>query len=261
VKISILTVVYNNEKTIAEAIESVLNQDYPQLEYLVIDGGSKDDTVAQIKRYESRLAHWRSEPDRGMYDAMNKAIGLATGEVVGILNSDDVYAHPQVLSHVMDIFLQHPEVEIVYGHLDYVQADNLQAMVRRWRSIPYYDTFFEDGQKPAHPTFFVRRHTYSQAGLFRWQDFKISADYELMLRFLKIHRFKSYCLDEVLVLMRTGGASNRGLANVIRASAEDLKAWRVNQLQAPWRFLPSKFWLRAKQLWAARFGSGSVGSA
>ena len=252
-KISLITVVYNNEKTISHAIESVLNQDYPEIEYIVVDGASKDQTLAVINIYKDRITKIVSEPDKGMYDAMNKAIGLATGEVIGILNSDDLYAHNQVISHVMHAFEQDATLEIVYGSLNYVKADDTTQVVRRWTSMPYFPSFFEYGEKPAHPTFFVKKYCYNKAGVFRWADFKTAADYELMLRFLKVYQFKSRCLNEILVLMRLGGASNRSIKNLINASFEDLYAWRLNGLKAPFTFLPFKFWIRAKQYWAAFF--------
>jgi len=227
-KISIITVSYNSSATIRDTIESVLSQTYPDFEYILVDGKSTDDTLAIIQSYQHPNIRWVSEPDKGIYDAMNKGLKLATGDVVGILNSDDFYMHPEVLSKVAQTF-EAEQVDSVYSDLAYVDEKDTNKMIRYWKSGRYKEGSFLTGWMPPHPTFFVRRQVYEQYNPFDVR-LKSAADYELMLRF--IHKFKisvAY-IPEILVKMRTGGKSNASLKNRLRANREDRLAWEYNKL-------------------------------
>jgi glycosyltransferase len=227
--ISIITPTFNSAATVRDTLESVYRQTHRPLEHLIADGGSTDATLAIIAEYPH--AHCISEPDKGLYDAMNKGIARARGEVVGILNSDDFYAHEVVLEHVMALF-QNPEVDVVYGDLHYVHPIHTQRVVRRWRSGAYRHAGWRWGWMPPHPTFFVRRRHYERYGVFD-TSFRSAADYELMLRFCYKHRLRPAYLPDVLVKMRTGGASNASLRQRLRANGEDRRAWAVNELPCP----------------------------
>jgi len=228
-KVSIVTVVYNSENTIKDAIESVLNQTYKNIEYIIIDGASTDRTVEIIKSYRNKINKFVSEPDKGIYDAMNKGIKLATGDIVGILNSDDVYADNNVIETIANTF-QKNDYDAIYGDLIYVDKENLDKVIRYWKSNPFEKGLFQKGWHPAHPTFFVKREIYDRYGLFNL-DFKIAADYELMLRFMERYNIGTYYIPEVLVKMRVGGESNRSLKNILKANIECYKAWKVNNLK------------------------------
>jgi glycosyltransferase involved in cell wall biosynthesis len=236
-KISIITVVYNNERTIKDALDSVLGQTYEYIEYIVIDGKSIDNTVSIIKEYESKLSFFISEKDCGIYDAMNKGIKAATGDVIGILNSDDLYQDSTVLKTVMVQFLKNPHLDIVYGDLVYVKSDNIGKVVRNWKSKDYYTKFFEKGNVPPHPSLFVRKKVYEEAGFFNLH-FKLAADYEFMLRIFKRHNFNSKYISKTIVRMRLGGATNQSLTNIKDQNLEILKAWKANSIDAPFYLIP-----------------------
>lgn len=227
-KISIITVVYNNRETIKDAINSVLNQTYKNIEYIIIDGKSTDGTVEIIKSYGDKINKFISEKDKGIYDAMNKGIKLATGDIIGILNSDDFYSSDKILEIVANEF-KNKNIDCLYGDLEYVDSKNINKVVRYWKSKPYKEGLFKKGWHPPHPTFFVKRKYYEKYGLFNI-DFKIAADYELMLRFLEKYKLKSNYIPEIFVKMRIGGESNKSLSNIIKANIESYKAWKVNDL-------------------------------
>lgn len=231
-KISIITVVYNNKKTLAAAIESVISQKYENIEYIIIDGGSNDGTLDIISDYKDRLNVIVSEPDKGIYDAMNKGVMLATGDVIGILNSDDLYQDNMVVMDVMKCFNSDPELDIVYGDLVYVRSNDTDVVVRKWISCEYADDFFERGHVPAHPTLFLRKYVYEQAGVFD-QQYKLASDYEFMLRIFKRHAFKSMYVNRLMVRMRLGGATNKSFTNIIKGNKEIISAWKNNGLKAP----------------------------
>lgn len=245
-KISIITVVFNNEKTIKMAIESVLSQSYFNIEYIIIDGGSTDKTVNIIKEYIDQVDYFNSEKDNGIYDAMNKGVKAATGDVIGILNSDDLYQDINVLETVMNQFNQEPSIDIIYGDLVYVKSDNLEKIVRNWKSKSYYSNFFENGNVPPHPSLFVKKSVYEKAGLFN-SDFKLAADYEFMLRIFKKNSFNSKYINRVMVKMRLGGATNQSFSNVKRQNLEILKAWKHNELKVPFLLMVFRFCKRLIQ--------------
>ena len=245
-KISIITVVYNNEKTIKDAMQSVLRQTYKNIEYVIIDGKSKDNTVNLINEYKEELGYFISEKDNGLYDAMNKGIQATTGDVIGILNSDDLYQDLDVIAAVMERFNDDPELDILYGDLVYVKSDDTSKVVRNWKSKSYYNNFFEDANVPPHPSLFVRSKVYKEAGLFDLQ-YKLAADYELMLRMFKKHNFKSKYLNRLIIKMRLGGATNQSFSNIVNQNIEILKAWKNNGLQAPFYLMPLRIFKRLLQ--------------
>lgn len=230
-KVSIITVVYNNKDTIKQAIESVLLQDYSYIEHIVIDGNSTDGTVEIIKSYEHKISKWISEPDNGIYDAMNKGIKLATGEIIGFLNSDDFYANDSVVETVVNT-MEEKCIDSCYGDLVYVDRGNPEKVLRYWRSRHFKENKFKRGWMPPHPTFFVKKWVYDTYGAFNLH-FPIAADYELMLRFLHKYRISVAYIPEVLVRMRIGGKSNSSLKNIIRANVGCYCAWKTNDLVPP----------------------------
>lgn len=244
-KISIITVVYNGARTIEETVQSVLSQDYPNVEYIIIDGASKDDTMMIVNKYRSKLSLVVSEPDKGIYDAMNKGIARATGEIIGILNADDVYARKDILTTVVRTLNQSPDAGVAYGNL-YIFDENLKKVFRKWVSRPYYSRFFENGEMPPHPTLFVRREIYEKYGKFRL-NFKVGADYEFMLRILRKNNVSSVWINEFLVFMRKGGESTGSLKNIIRQNREAVSAWKMNDLKLPLTYYPFKFVHRIRQ--------------
>ena len=183
------------------------------------------------------MGYFISEKDAGIYDAMNKGVLAATGDVIGILNSDDLYQDVTVIESVMNQFIQNPTLDIVYGDLVYVKSDNVDKVVRNWKSNPYHNNFFDKGNVPPHPSLFVKKRIYEEAGLFNL-DFKLAADYEFMLRIFKKHNFKSKYINKVIVKMRLGGATNQSFSNIKKQNIEILKAWRHNQLKVPFLLMP-----------------------
>jgi len=217
-KITIITVSFNAEQTIADTLQSVSSQRYGHIEHIVIDGASKDGTVAIVNERGSHLAKFVSEPDRGIYDAMNKGIALATGDVVGFLNADDFYASPDALERVARAF-DSPDVDASFGDLLYVRKSDPSSIVRYWQSSDFVKGSFKRGWCPPHPTFFVRRKIYEQYGGFNL-EYKIAADTEIMFRFLEVKGIKSIHIPETIVKMRTGGESNKSVANIIHQNRE-----------------------------------------
>ena len=226
-KISIITVCYNSATTIKDTISSVANQSYPSVEHIIVDGGSKDTTI-EIIRTSSSVTKFISEPDNGIYHAMNKGIGMVTGEIVGTLNADDFYADDAVLTDVAGIF-EDPEVDACYADLVYVAKTNTKKILRYWKSRIFSAGLFKRGWMPAHPTFFVRRHLYEELGGFDL-DYKLQADFELTMRFLEIYRINAVYIPRVIVKMRVGGASNQSLSNIIKGNIEAYKACKKNHL-------------------------------
>jgi len=233
--LSLITATWNAADTLAHCLDSVAAQTVP-VEHLLIDGGSSDGTLEIAERYHSGLARVVSEPDQGIYDAMNKGIALASGEVVGILNADDFYPHPQVLEQVLTRF-ENPAVGACYGDLRYVDGEDVSRTVRFWHSGGFDAKKFYHGWMPPHPTFFVRRSVYERFGGFKL-DLGSAADYELMLRFLLRHGVSASYIPEVLVHMRTGGVSNASLKNRLKANRNDRRAWEENSLKPyPWTLI------------------------
>jgi glycosyltransferase involved in cell wall biosynthesis len=253
-KVSLITVSYNSAKTIADTLKSVQSQTYKDIEYIVVDGNSRDGTIEIVKQFldsakdvsqdasqdsEKDISQdtgvvkkFLCERDKGIYDAMNKGLAMATGEVIGVLNSDDFYCSNDVIEEVVRAFQQN-NTDCLYGDLNYVDPIDTSKIVRKWRSGSFRKQNFLKGWMPPHPTFFVRKSCYDKFGKFDTQ-FKSAADYELMLRFL----FKESCsavhLPKVMIHMRAGGVSNVSLKNRIRANREDRLAWKINGLKPKW---------------------------
>lgn len=242
VKFSIITITYNSEKTLEETIESVLSQSYKNIEYIVVDGDSSDGTIEIVSKYRDKISKFISEPDNGIYDAMNKGLKLATGDVVGILNSDDIYFDNNVIEKVVDIFNQ-TDSDSVYGDLYYVKEDDLTNVVRYWESSVFEKGSFKQGWHPAHPTFFVKKEIYEKYGYFDL-SMKVSADFELMLRFLEKYNISAKYIPQVIVKMRMGGESNSSIKNIIKGNRSILRAFdknniKVNKFLYPfYRFFP-----------------------
>ena len=229
-KVSIITVCYNAEKHIEETIQSVLSQDFNDLEYLLIDGGSNDSTVEIVNKYNSKIDFIISEKDEGMYDAMNKGIKLAKGELIGILNAGDLFVNEKVVSEIVNKI---EEKDAVYADLDYVNELNTNKVIRKWKSGEFNFTNFKYGWMPPHPTLFIRKKIYENFGMYRL-DYKTAADYELMLRIFYKNECSAVYLNKVIVKMRVGGASNSSIKNRINANMEDRKAWKDNELKPYW---------------------------
>ncbi len=227
-KLTIITPCFNSAETIKETLESVASQSYADIEQIVIDGNSSDNTIEIAKEYP-HISKIVSEKDKGIYDAINKGIKISSGEIIGILNSDDFYANELVLEKVATLF-KNKKVDAVYGDLDYVSAHNISKIVRKWRSGEYDKRNFLNGWMPPHPTFFIRKECYEKYGLFN-TELSISADYELMLRMLYKHHISCAYIPGVLVHMRTGGKSNNGWRSRWLANQQDRMAWKMNGLK------------------------------
>ncbi len=228
-KISIITVCYNSAAHIEDAIRSVADQDYADIEHIVIDGNSTDGTQQVLEKHADKLAYWISEPDGGIYDAMNKGIEKCTGDVVGILNSDDFYFDNQVISKIAKAF-QHQETDAVFGDLIFVDPKNLERTIRTYSSKSWHPEKFAKGYMPAHPTFFVRRKFYGKYGLFE-TDYAIAADYEMLIRLLYVHKLAYKYLPMKMVKMRTGGVSSNGIKSNITLNNEIIKACRSHGIK------------------------------
>lgn len=228
-KISLITCCYNAEAHIGRCIESVIAQNYPDLEYIIINGGSTDNTLSIIKKYGSYITKLISGPDKGVYDAMNKGIQLATGEVVGTLNADDFFASGNILTTIGNIF-SYNDTQILYGDLDYVDFN--ETIIRKWRTKPYIKGIYNWGWMPPHPTFYCRRELFDKLGLYNL-DYGTAADYELMLRFMHTTDLNTFYVNKVLIKMQRGGMSNKSLINRVKAWRNDLRAMRDNAIKIP----------------------------
>lgn len=230
-KVSVVTITYNSEKTLKDTIESVLSQDYPNIEYIVVDGSSSDGTLEILKNYPDKI-RWISEKDKGIYDAMSKGVAMATGDIVGIINSDDFYPDNKVVRRVVEKFAS-SDADAVYGDLQYVDHHDITLQKRNWISGEYDRNNFLRGWMPPHPTFFLKREAYEKFGLFD-PTFKSAGDYELMLRMLYKHNLKAGYIPHVQMKMRAGGVSNVSVKNRWRANREDKRAWKINDLKPRW---------------------------
>jgi len=217
-KISILTVCYNSAATLGDTLESVASQTYPNVEHIVVDGGSTDGTVDMLKARDQGRTKWVSEHDDGIYDAMNKGIFMATGDVVGTLNADDFYMSNHVLEDIAQVFLD-TSIDACYGDLVYVSQNDVNHIVRLWKSNDYKSGLFKSGWMPAHPTFFVRKNVYERLGGFNL-NYKIAADFELMFRFIEQEKIKTKYVPKILVRMRLGGTTNQSFSNIIKQNKE-----------------------------------------
>jgi len=244
-KISLITVVYNGDAFLQECFNSVRSQTYPNVEYLVIDGGSKDNTLAIIAKNQDQVDYFVSELDKGLYDAINKGIARATGDIIGILNADDMFSGPEVLSAVGDVFASQPEIDGLYGDLNYIHPVT-GKIIRKWRSR---DAGFKDllqGWMPAHPTLYLKKELFQKYGDYAL-DLGTTADYDLMLRYLYTHQVKLAYLPLLMVNMRLGGVSNGSMYNRWHALVNDYKSLKRNKLPYPFWVLLKKKLSKLKQ--------------
>jgi glycosyltransferase involved in cell wall biosynthesis len=237
---------------VADCLTSITDQSYLDVEHLVIDGASTDDTLAIVEQHKRDLAVLVSEPDKGIYDAMNKGIKLAQGDIIGFLNSDDLYASDGVLSKVVDVFEADPSVDACYADLIYTEQADTSRTVRYWQSSDFVPGSFSKGWCPPHPTFFVRRSVYELFGGFDL-NYRIASDVELMMRFLEVHKIQVRYVPEVWVKMRMGGTTNKNLKNIWVQNQEVLGAFRSHGLPVnPIRFFVHKLLSRGKQFFQRR---------
>lgn len=244
--VSIVTVVLNGVEHIADCIDSVISQDYNDIEYIVVDGGSTDGTIGVIKKYEKNIDLWISEPDKGIYDAMNKGIVLATGDIIGILNSDDLYANETVVSNIAEEFGR-DSIDAVFADLVYIDKKNPEKIIRYYKSSNFSPKKFAYGWMPAHPTFFVKRNCYEHYGLFK-TDYLIAADYELLVRFIGKYKITYKYLPKVIVKMRTGGRSTKNFKSNWILNKEIIRACAENGIKTNYLKVYSKYFLKIIEL-------------
>ncbi len=227
-KVSIITVSFNSAQTIAETLRSVASQSYPNIEHIIVDGASSDQTMKIVADFP-HVAKSISEADEGIYFAMNKGIGMASGDLIGILNADDLYADNDVIEKVAAAF-KDPSIDATYADLVFVDREDVSKVFRTWQSGPFKPYSMYNGWMPPHPTFFVRRSLYEKCGLFN-TTLSSAADYELMLRFLMKHEITLFYIPQIIIKMRQGGKSTASIGNRIKANLEDRKAWKMNGLK------------------------------
>jgi glycosyltransferase involved in cell wall biosynthesis len=237
-KISIITVCYNSADTLQDTLESVRSQDYSEIEHILIDGGSSDATVEIIKSFQ-HVTKWVSESDDGLYDAINKGIRMASGDVIGVLNSDDFFPQNHTVSTIAQAFLTN-KVDAIYGDVAFVRPHNLGKVVRIYSSKNFTPRFFKYGYMPAHPSFYVKARCHHDLGLYR-TDYKIAADYELLMRFFIKGKITSYYVPEVFVFMRTGGVSNKGIFSRYILNKEIVRACKENGVSTNLLILSMKY--------------------
>lgn len=230
-KVSIITATYNSSKTICDTLTSLNAQTYSDIEYIIIDGASSDDTIAVIEENCTRVATIISEPDEGIYDALNKGIRAATGDLVGFLHSDDLFAYPDAIKELVET-LQRENTQSVYADLEYVSRDDTSKIIRKWKSGEFKQQKLRNGWMPPHPTFFMKRELYIQHGTFDL-SLNIAADYDSLLRYLWSKNVTASYLPKVVTKMRVGGASNRSLKNIIEKTKEDIQALKNNRVFWP----------------------------
>lgn len=246
-KISIVTVCYNAAKTIEQTIQSVLSQSYDDFEYIVVDGGSKDGTIRILEKYKDRL-RYISEKDEGIYDAMNKGIRMATGEVVGIIGADDFYPDREVLTRVAEAFSRN-DTDSAYGDVKFVDPEDTAKVVRFWKDKDYNRVNWLNGWMPPHIAFYLKKAAYEKYGLYK-TEFTCAGDYELMLRMLYKNGLSSQHIPATLMTMRVGGTSSASLKHRIVANREDRRAWKINSLEPRWYTLWMKPLGKIGQLFA-----------
>jgi glycosyltransferase involved in cell wall biosynthesis len=241
-KISIITVCFNSQDYISTTIDSVLSQSYPNVEYIIVDGNSTDGTLEIINSYGDKISKWISEPDSGIYDAMNKGIRMATGDIVGIVNSDDFFHRKDSLEIVVEAFKEN-KVESVFADIIFVKRDNPEKLVRYFSSANFSPWKMRFGFMPAHPTFFTFKTTYEKYGFYK-TNFKIAADFELLLRFLFKYKITYKYIPVDLMKMRIGGVSTRSLNSTFIINIENLKAFKMNGFYSNYMFLFSRYFVK-----------------
>jgi glycosyltransferase involved in cell wall biosynthesis len=223
-KVSIITISFNSEKTIEQTLKAVKNQTYPHIEHIIIDGNSTDQTLKTCNKY-THISKILSEPDKGVYDAFNKGIKLATGDLIGFLNSDDVFADNTAIETIVRAF--DADLDCVYGNLNYINSKG--NIIRKWRSKTFTNGAFKKAWMPAHPTFYCKRDVYNRVGSYD-ESFRIAGDFELMLRFFEKEKIRSQFINKVLVNMLEGGISNQGLKSKMEILKEEFRAFKKNKI-------------------------------
>ncbi|EMM0233375.1 glycosyltransferase family 2 protein [Providencia rettgeri] len=227
-KVSIITATYNSSNTITDTLKSLENQSYPNIEYIVVDGASKDNTLEIVKKYSTKISKIISEPDKGIYDALNKGIDASTGDIIGFLHSDDIFAYSNAIEDLVNTLINE-QSHAIYADLEYVSKENTSNVVRRWVSGNYKHSNLKKGWMPPHPTFFMKRNLYKQYGSFDL-NFKISADYDSLLRYLWLNNISVSYLPKVVTKMRVGGESNRSFLNILKKTKEDILVLKKNNI-------------------------------
>ena len=246
-KISIVTACYNNKSTICDTLRTIQMQTHQDIEHIVIDGGSTDGTLEILEQHKERFAYFSSEPDNGHYHAMNKGLANVSGDIIGLLNSDDFFANEHVLSNINQAFSDET-IDACYGDLVYVNHNNTNQVVRYWKSNAYSSELFGKGWAPAHPTFYVRKAVHEQHGMLFNLDYKLAADYDVLLRLLFAHNIKTAYIPDVMVKMRLGGATNKSLKNIINQNKEIMQILKhYNYPCSPIKFLGNKLADRIQQ--------------
>lgn len=246
-KISIITVCYNSESTIRDTIESILAQTYSDIEYIIVDGASSDGTMAIVDEYKDFIATVVSEPDKGIYDAMNKGIELATGDVVGILNSDDFYQNNDAIQDIVCQFNSFPDSDLVFGDVVFIAPDNLEKIVRFYRSDHFKPWKLRFGWMPPHPASFIKKRAYDQVGVYSL-DYTISSDYEMFVRLLLVHRLSFSRINKILVRMRAGGVSTASIKSRLLLNKEIVQACKDNGVYTNLLFVLSKLPFKLMEL-------------
>jgi glycosyltransferase involved in cell wall biosynthesis len=238
-KVTIITAVYNGAEHIQSCIESVLSQDYQDIEYILVDGASKDTTLEIVKSYGNKISKIISEPDKGMYDAMNKGLKLATGDIVGILNSDDFYIDNTIISQIVTEF-QKTKADSIFADIAFVTKENLNKIVRYYSSASFRPWKFRFGYMPAHPSFFLKRNVYEKYGYFK-TDYKLCADFDLIVRLYFTHKISFSYYPKMVVKMRMGGKSNQSIGNIMLLNKEILRGCRENGINSNIIFIYLKY--------------------
>lgn len=245
-KVSIITVVLNNKTFIEDCIRSVIGQTYANIEYIIVDGGSVDGTCDIIKKYSGNISIWISEPDKGIYDAMNKGITLATGNIIGFVHADDMLNDKFVISNIVNSFIAQ-NADAIYGDALIVQRGNINSIYRKWMSGHFKKDSFKYGWAPPHLSFYVKKDIHNKYGFYR-TDLKISADYEFMLRVLYLHDIKVNYLPIFIPRFRMGGTSTKSIYSILKSNYECYLAWKLNGIAMPIYTIPLKLFSKLKQL-------------
>lgn len=251
-KVSIITICFNNEVGISDTINSVLNQNYSEIEYIIVDGASKDNTLNIIKSYGNKISKVISEPDRGIYDAINKGIKQSTGDIVGLIHAGDELFDDFVVEKIVQHF-KNNDIDALYGHSKIVSEDG-KKVVRINKSPSYNENLFRRGWLPSHQSFYVKRELFDKLGYYNIR-YKIAADYDLLLRFIEIHKIKISLLDIFIVKFKLGGTSTKNISSIIEGNKECIKAWRENGLKISFYTFPMKFFRKGVQFISAKVSS------
>ena len=246
-KISIVTACYNSVATIRDTLRTIQMQTHQDIEHIIIDGGSTDGTLEILEKNKAHIAHLTSEPDNGLYDAMNRGVAKATGDIIGLLNSDDMLAHENVLANVNNKLVD-PAIDACYGDLVYVDQKNTDKVVRYWKSSPYKPGLIAKGWIPAHPTFYARKEVHDKYGMLFNLDYKLAADYELLLRLLYTHEINVAYIPDLMIKMRLGGTTNKSLKNILNQNKEIMRALNSHNYQySPIKMMCNKLIDRVQQ--------------